>query len=400
MKYTDIDYMIVMDGARSMVNGGSPFERATYRYTPLLAAIVLPAVLIANPIGKLIFALSDIGAAHYCYKIMRTYATERSSKLMTCVFILFNPVVINVSTRGSSDMLLTFLCMAVIVKFNEHKYGTAGAILGFATHFKLYPIIYVFPLLCALWETTARHTWQTRLTRVVNSTARSAFFATLMFTLPTLLCFFCFGWEYVDEALLHHFHREDHRHNFSPYWLLMYLNMGRRKLGIGKNYTAGIAAFIPQLVILLWVSWRLRRNIAHSFCVCTVLFVAFNKVCTVQYFVWFIPFLGFIFCEPLEGASEKDAIDRGKNRVVNSLKKPYKQPSLLFTVAAITLWSLTIPGWMLAAYALEFRGENCFGRLWIMSCVFFIATVSLAAWLGRICYKLQNEQNHPATLKH
>lgn len=75
VKYTDIDYMIVVDGARAMANGGSPFERTTYRYTPLLATLVLPAVWVANPIGKIIFTMCDVGAAHYCYRVVRSFAT-------------------------------------------------------------------------------------------------------------------------------------------------------------------------------------------------------------------------------------------------------------------------------------------------------------------------------------
>eukprot|EP00796_Vickermania_ingenoplastis_P005950 gene5950-4259_t len=370
VKYTDIDYMIIVDGASEMVRGGSPFDRTTYRYTPLLAGLVIPAAVVANPLGKLVFVASDIGAAMYCYSVLRTYATKSSAKWMVSLFILFNPIVLNVSTRGNSDMLITFMSMFVLSKFLDRKYFQAAAMLGFAVHFKIYPIIYALPLVLGLWEMSTEKSVVSRCLSTLGQGFLLGLMCIVSFAIPTFLCYLAYGDQYIDEAFLYHMRREDHRHNFSPYWLLMYLNMGRRALGTGVDYSAGLFAFIPQFIVLFFTAWKLRRNVPHACCVMTVLFIAFNKVCTVQYFVWFIPFLSFIFCEPLEEAAggKKNAARSGKG---------CQRPSLWEITTVMTLWSLTIPAWVITAMPLEFEGKNRFGRLWVVSCVFFLATVGL-----------------------
>lgn len=380
VKYTDIDYMIVVDGAKEMLRGGSPFDRTTYRYTPLLAVLAIPAATLWHPLAKVIFTMSDIGAARYCYQYLQTYATPRSAKWMVSVFIIFNPVVLNVSTRGNSDMLITYMSMGVLAKFSERRYALAALILGFAVHFKIYPIMYALPLVLGIWMNETG----TMVRRFGSTLAKSVACGVCFlvgFGVPTALCYAAYGYQYLYEAFIYHIHREDHRHNFSPYWMLMYLNMGRRKLEPqGVDYAPGLVAFLPQVVVLFFVSWRLRRNVAQACCIQTILFIAFNKVCTVQYFVWFLPFLPFIFCET---KSEALAAAHGKGNELATRR--YRRPSLFKILLVLGAWVLTIPLWVLTAYPLEFKGENQFGRLWMVCCVFFMSTIALTAWLGNVC---------------
>ena len=68
--YSDIDYKVYTDGAKYVMQGGSPFERHTYRYTPLLSYLMIPNLYFES-FGKVLFSLSDIACSLVIEKILR-----------------------------------------------------------------------------------------------------------------------------------------------------------------------------------------------------------------------------------------------------------------------------------------------------------------------------------------
>ena len=147
VKYTDIDYYVFTDAARFVHQGQSPYDRETYRYTPLLSWLLLPTVF-WFAFGKALFALGDIAAGWLIMTILQsTYRMSRDQALNYASIWLLNPIVAQISTRGSSEGLLGVFIVAILWAATSEKPVITGALLGFAVHFKIYPVIYGLSIL-------------------------------------------------------------------------------------------------------------------------------------------------------------------------------------------------------------------------------------------------------------
>lgn len=356
LKYTDIDYYVFTDAARFVARGRSPYERATYRYTPLLAWILLPTTWPGGywfSFGKILFAASDIVAGWMILAVLRRRGLSETSALQYACAWLLNPMVATISTRGSSEGLLCVMVMAVLWAVEMRHIRLAGFLLGLSVHFKIYPFIYGVSILWAL-EPLTIPTQGASLSHYLSSFLTKSHTTFLLTSLTTFfalnaLMYTIYGHPFLHHTFLHHVTRLDHRHNFSPYNTLLYLSSAAVTAS-PITFDFSRLAFLPQLLLstLLIPLALAKLDLPTTLLAQTFAFVTFNKVCTSQYFLWYLIFLP----------------------VYLPRSSFIRDPRL--GVAALVAWVATQGLWLQQGYELEFLGRSTFvPGLWASSLLFF-----------------------------
>lgn len=186
------------------------------------------------------------------------------------------------------------------------------------------------------------------------------------------------GHKALDEGLLYHFQRVDHRHNYSMYWYWIYLARGRAaaaamttELAAPSTSFWGHIPLIPQILILGFSSLGIAPyDLSFALFCQTFAFVAFNKVITAQYFTWYLCLLPLC-----------------SNHIDWQSKRMYIALGFLF---------LSIIIWLLSAFTLEMLGWRTHRQVWLASLFFFIANVNL---LRSIAMGYKKEMTGSSSLK-
>lgn len=184
---------------------------------------------------------------------------------------------------------------------------------------------------------------------------------------------------FVEHTYLYHLTRLDHRHNFSHYFYQIYLTSASAS-GISSNTSNLLmrvlralvtSTFIPQLSLCLGLGFLLTKseeslqmssrlhktglipskNLAIVFFIQTICFTTFNRVCTSQYFMWYLWFLPLIL--------PKLALSWRKG------------------LSMLGIWVAGQAVWLSLAYRLEFLGEALFREVWLAGVGFFLVNVGL-----------------------
>ena len=312
LKYTDIDYLVFTDAARFVShhhhNPNGPYARETYRYTPLLSWMLLPTTWdTSSPwlrvayfsFGKVLFAVADLVAGWLVVKVLTMsprgsghgMSADRARKF--AAIWLLNPMVATISTRGSSEGLLAVMVMALLWAVLSRRVTLVGLLLGLGVHFKIYPFIYAPAIVWWMDEedkspaSPSGRTPSSPLDRIsaflTPARLKLALVSLMTFTVLNLTMYAIYGQPFLQHTYLHHVTRIDHRHNFSPYNILLYLTSAEPQTSSWGIRIESVA-FLPQLLLscVLIPFVMAKKDLPATMLAQTWAFVTFNKVCTSQ----------------------------------------------------------------------------------------------------------------------
>ncbi|CAF1222994.1 unnamed protein product [Rotaria sordida] len=335
--YTDIDYRVVTDASKYVLQNESPYRRTTYRYTPLLAYLLTPNLFLNEHWGKFLFSICDV----FVGLLIGWILPKQQQKYALIWF--YNPMSAVIATRGSYESIVAVIVLAILynAKQSNERTWLTGILLALATHFKIYPIIYSLALYFHIDHNSSLYLTSRRFQLVIS-------FILITFILNGFFYYY-YGYIYLYETYLYHIVRRDARHNFSPYFYLTYLSP--------KNSFLSLITFVPQIFNTLILSYRLYNKLELCLFALTFSFVIFNKVTTSQYFLWYLIFIPIL---------------------LPNIQLKWKTLFLL-----LCIWLLAQGWWLYHAYELEFQGKNTFVQIWLASIVFGLVNVIILCMIIR-----------------
>uniref|UniRef100_A0A7N0ZZB8 GPI mannosyltransferase I n=1 Tax=Kalanchoe fedtschenkoi TaxID=63787 RepID=A0A7N0ZZB8_KALFE len=121
VRYTDIDYLVFSDAASYVVSGESPYRRTTYRYSPLLAFLLVPNSYIHPSWGKFIFSAADLLAGLLIRSILKLRSVPEDTCTYSVMVWLFNPFTFTIGTRGNCEPIVCAVILWIIICLMKGK---------------------------------------------------------------------------------------------------------------------------------------------------------------------------------------------------------------------------------------------------------------------------------------
>ncbi|MQL98722.1 hypothetical protein Taro_031434 [Colocasia esculenta] len=311
VRYTDVDYLVFSDAAALVASGGSPFGRSTYRYSPLLAFLLVPNSTLHPCWGKLLFSAADLLVGYFIHVILKLRGVPENLRLYSVAAWLFNPFTFTIGTRGNCEPIVCAMVLWIIIcLINGHWLGL---------HSKM--ISYQISAGSEVIFGKLAHRYECKWFKGVGQE------------------------EEAKSAL--------DRVKGLPRWHPCAQERPRPEEAPDDEWKKRLLARENAVLVLCF-----SQDLPFCFFTQTVAFVAFNKVITAQYFVWFFCLLPLIL--------------------------PWSNMKLKWEgLICILVWMGAQVHWLMWGYLLEFKGKNVFIQLWSASILFLFANVYILVMVIR-----------------
>ena len=366
IKYTDIDYYVFTNASYGYYfNNESIYLDEAYKYPPIYAWLLYFNKYTYNIYGKILFSIFD------CFIVIILFLQSKNNKNNNYLWWwMYNPIAISICTRGSMDSITNFFKLFMIKNLiqiydtttfkntfnnnnnNNNNTSIVGICLGLLIYLRIYPIIYVPSLLLYYYYNNNKNdSWKKNIMIFIT-------YLIITFTLLFGISYYMNGKEYLENAILFHYKRKhENKHNFSSMFYIKHLNYCNNNDDNCIENIVLLLSKVPQILIITLLPWYIlsknnnqknkKDDIIIVLFAITALFVAFNRVCTAQYFTWFICIMPFL-----------------NIKLTSNL------------IIGVILWLVVVLSWLYTAYQYEFQGEadTILFYVWIASILFQITT--------------------------
>lgn len=414
--YTDIDYRVVTDSSRHVYNLASPFQRHTYRYTPFLAILLIPNILIHQSFGKLLFVLFDMIVAIIIKNIVvdeihslihssqqyllsaeskakvdnkksinnssslkpksRFFVSKKESRVnlllsdrvkfekmgnFAAQVWIYNPMTMVIATRGNGDAIscaLVLLSIYYVLKSNDYdtKSSERNVILSGIFHgLAVHFRLYPVFFSLAFYLFLSNRREPNGSESVIDCIIKPNR-RQILFTLSCSLTFLAITGMFF-AIYGYEFIHESILYHFirkdTRHNFSLFFYIQYLSSASRVNVVQNLLISTPQIILIVLISFHFTKT-RQTFQF-ALLLIAFLTV-TWNSVITSQYFVWFLSLLPLS---------------INNFKSlTYKQ-----TIILPILWLIGQGIWLLFAYFLELKGINSFDFIWLASAIFFIINI-------------------------
>jgi uncharacterized membrane protein len=263
-------------------------------YYPGYHIAVVPGFLF-NFIVKIPFLISDILVALLLYKIVGEYTGQKTLAQAAAILWFLNPFVIWISASwGMWDTLPALFSLAAMYLLIKRRYALSAVSLSLGIAAKLYPAIFLVPLIFYLYKTSKPNERKKDIGKFLGVFIASS----LLLFLPYLgtaanfiADFFLLGSGSTVHTII----------PLGPftfgltYWSpLFYLNLDSGAILLVS--VASLALFVGTLMLVYWRSSKFTfkspvKDLSMAMLFCTAALLLCYRIICEQWIIWAIPFL-------------------------------------------------------------------------------------------------------------